>query len=69
MVIAGHARRSPSLDTVCNAWLRASGNTEPNSGSTRSSVRVGSCWISAHVSMSRTKKSGSTANRSTRGPM
>jgi len=54
VVIAGQARRSPSLDRVCSAWARAGGNTDVNSRRTRSSVRDVSCWIRAQVIMSRT---------------
>lgn len=63
-VIAGHARRSPILDSVCRAWLRACARAERSSSMSLGTVADAAWRVRAHVNMSRTKKSGSIAHRS-----
>lgn len=64
-VIQPQALLSPIFERVCNAWLRACRHSEPSSLRSRGKTASDGRRVSAQESMSRTKKSGSTAQRST----
>ena len=64
-VIQPQALLSPIFERVCNAWLRACRHWEPSSLRSRGKTASDGRRVSAQDSMSRTKKSGSTAQRST----
>src|SRR5699024_6537455 len=55
-------RRSPIFDRVCSAWASSCGTDESSAATSRGTVSSAGRRVSAQVSMSRTKKSGSTAH-------